>query len=111
MDNNYTKIHLQRYAEESWQKLNTKLIKGDEQFAYYQAKSPGLSYFAITGEQKDQLFDLSGVKNIFGGAVSFFREINLPEWQLDGKKKFLIGLGSVLVLMTVVYLIVRRKEE
>jgi len=48
---NASTIALQRYAEEKWNKLSTTKTGEDDNYVYYQALSPGLSVFAITGEK------------------------------------------------------------
>jgi PGF-pre-PGF domain-containing protein len=44
----YDKIVLSRHTEDGWQDLVTENVDKDNKFAYYIAKSPGFSYFAIT---------------------------------------------------------------
>lgn len=41
-------IVLSRYTKEGWKDLETRDVKKDAKFVYYIAKTPGLSYFAIT---------------------------------------------------------------
>ena len=50
-ENNITTIVLQRYYDNKWNKLNTTKLFSDAEYTYYQAISPGLSIFAITGEK------------------------------------------------------------
>ncbi len=47
-----SKINLQRYANSQWNKLPTSKSSEDATYVYYEAESPGLSTFAITGEKK-----------------------------------------------------------
>jgi PGF-pre-PGF domain-containing protein len=42
-------ITLNRFFEGKWEKLPTTKIVEDEKFLYFEAESPGLSHFAITG--------------------------------------------------------------
>lgn len=51
-DNNINEslITLNRYNK-SWQKLPTQEISEDNEFVYYESESPGLSVFAISGEE------------------------------------------------------------
>ena len=44
-------VALNRYHD-GWQKLDTSFISEDGAYYYYQASSPGLSLFAITGEKE-----------------------------------------------------------
>lgn len=43
-------VVLNRYDNE-WKKLNTTKLSEDEEYVYYEALTPGFSYFAITGEK------------------------------------------------------------
>lgn len=45
-------IALQRYADNKWNKLSTSKVSEDATYIYFEAESPGLSVFAITGEKK-----------------------------------------------------------
>lgn len=45
-------ISLQRYANNQWNKLTTTKLSEDDTYIYYEAESPGLSVFTITGEKK-----------------------------------------------------------
>ncbi|MHA1853244.1 MAG: PGF-pre-PGF domain-containing protein [Candidatus Heimdallarchaeaceae archaeon] len=45
-------IALQRWADNKWNKLPTSKVAEDETYIYFEAESPGLSTFAITGEKK-----------------------------------------------------------
>ncbi len=49
-----TTITLQRYDEilDAWTKLTAAKINEDSTYYYYKADSPGLSYFAVTGEEQ-----------------------------------------------------------
>jgi PGF-pre-PGF domain-containing protein len=40
-------IVLKRYANNAWTDLKTTLLSSDDKYAYYEAESPGFSYFAI----------------------------------------------------------------
>jgi PGF-pre-PGF domain-containing protein len=44
-------VKLQRYHDGSWESLETALETSDGDYHYYTAKTPGFSYFAITGEE------------------------------------------------------------
>jgi len=50
--NNFTKehIYLNRYSNNAWQKLQTLIISESSSEVEYEADTPGLSIFAITGE-------------------------------------------------------------
>ncbi len=43
-------IALNRFAADKWNKLNTTKIDEDDDYIYYEAVTPGFSYFAISGE-------------------------------------------------------------
>ena len=42
-------INVMRYHQNQWQKLNTTIIKEDEEHYYFKAESPGFSTFAVVG--------------------------------------------------------------
>jgi PGF-pre-PGF domain-containing protein len=44
-------VILIRYQNNNWQRLSTTMANEDSMFVYYEATTPGLSTFAITGEQ------------------------------------------------------------
>ncbi|MDI6655826.1 MAG: PGF-pre-PGF domain-containing protein, partial [Candidatus Hydrothermarchaeota archaeon] len=44
-------VALYRFADNKWNKLPTSKVKEDTDYVYYSAKSPGFSYFAISGEK------------------------------------------------------------
>ncbi|MDG6243207.1 MAG: PGF-pre-PGF domain-containing protein [Methanolobus sp.] len=43
-------INLQRYHEDRWQTLDTRITGEDEEFFFFEAKTPGFSPFAITAD-------------------------------------------------------------
>lgn len=53
-DNNIDKdtVALYRYAGGEWNKLNTSLKSEDDTYYYYDAETPGFSYFVVAGEEK-----------------------------------------------------------
>jgi PGF-pre-PGF domain-containing protein len=53
---NTRKVVLSRYNEE-WTDLETKLLKVDEDYKYYKAKTPGFSYFAIREKKQDVIVE------------------------------------------------------
>jgi PGF-pre-PGF domain-containing protein len=48
------KIYLFRYTTK-WEKLDTKLINESEDYISYEAETPGFSYFAIAGEEVEEI--------------------------------------------------------
>lgn len=44
---NADNVVLKRYVNGAWQDLKTKLLSKDSKYAYYEAETPGFSYFAI----------------------------------------------------------------
>ena len=52
-DNNIdpSKVYLLRFSNNQWRKLPTTKVNEDKTYTYYEAESPGLSYFAIAGEE------------------------------------------------------------
>jgi hypothetical protein len=45
----FIRISMFRYNNRVWNELNTRVISKDDIFTYYEAQSPGFSYFAIGG--------------------------------------------------------------
>lgn len=44
-------IALYRYAQDEWNELSTSKVSEDDDYIYYEAETPGFSYFAISGEK------------------------------------------------------------
>ncbi len=49
---NESTIVLNRYADNKWNRLSTIQTSSDGTYIYYEAESPGMSVFAISGEEK-----------------------------------------------------------
>ena len=47
-------ISLYRYNDNEWNKLETRKVKEDDDFVYFEAETPGFSPFAITGVRQNQ---------------------------------------------------------
>jgi len=47
-------ISLQRYSNSQWNKLTTSKVSEDATYIYFDAESPGLSVFAVTGEKTSE---------------------------------------------------------
>jgi PGF-pre-PGF domain-containing protein len=47
-------VRLERYTNGVWITLETTIVREDSEYVYYVAKTPGFSYFAITGEKKTE---------------------------------------------------------
>ena len=45
-------VVMQRYSNGKWNVLDTEMKGEDDEYYYYEAYSPGFSYFAITSEEK-----------------------------------------------------------
>lgn len=46
-------VKLNRYASNKWSELSTSKLSEDDKYMYYEAETPGFSYFAITGEKTE----------------------------------------------------------
>jgi PGF-pre-PGF domain-containing protein len=57
------RINLYRYENGEWRRLDTSLLRTDAAYEYYEAKSPGLSVFAIAG-QSSSFFQIPGLGSI-----------------------------------------------
>ena len=53
-ENNINKntVRLNRYHDDKWNPLDTKLLDEDDSYLYYSSKTPGFSPFSITGTEK-----------------------------------------------------------
>ncbi len=76
-------VKLQTLEAEIWSPLKTRLISLKDDHYVYQAKLEHLSYFAITATTKKPLFNMAGY--------------------------VLIGLLSLIILLLIIYLIVRKR--
>ncbi|MEM5854612.1 MAG: PGF-pre-PGF domain-containing protein [Candidatus Aenigmatarchaeota archaeon] len=47
-------IALYRFSDNKWNKLTTTKLTEDSNYVYYEAETPGFSYFAIAGEERKQ---------------------------------------------------------
>ncbi|TFH43236.1 MAG: PGF-pre-PGF domain-containing protein, partial [ANME-2 cluster archaeon] len=75
-------INLYYFYNDIWEPLSSTLIRDDPDYLYYQAVSPGLSYFSITGEKK--------------------AEETIPEAAKSmGGFEFLLGLFSLMVIFMI----------
>ncbi|MFH1275971.1 MAG: S8 family serine peptidase [Candidatus Woesearchaeota archaeon] len=101
MEHDYTKkkVSLYHYVDYSWDKLKTKLVTEEGNSLTYQAKAKHFSYFAVSGSKSFDFF------NWITGAFSTF----LPS-QAGGKKYTLLGLFVLIMVLSAVYLILRRKD-
>ncbi len=68
------KVNLNRFADNKWNKLSTKLLSEDNVSAVYEAETPGFSVFAISGQEATKASNPSGTEGgptglIIGGST------------------------------------------
>jgi PGF-pre-PGF domain-containing protein len=93
------KIFFNRYAGGTWNRLQTDLVDEDESYHYYEASTPGFSYFAITAEKEEEESQVAEAKEtvtqLDGAAPS--KETDLTaEPELGNQETGLEGTGAVI---------------
>ena len=71
-------VKLLRYTGTLWQELSTSMVGEDANYVYYEAETPGFSYFAVVGEKKTVGEEVSPAPSE-GGAVNKTKEVKQPE--------------------------------
>ncbi len=102
---NESTVSLQRYANDMWNKLTTKNISSDATYIYYEAESPGLSTFAITGEKKAAVAPLAEEKK---------PEEKKPFLEAIAKKlsptQVVIGVIVAMVIIALIVFFIKKKD-
>ena len=91
-------LYLLRFND-GWTKLNTKVINSDGNYTYFEAKSPGMSSFAVSGLKNATQVSASPPGDITGN--SDVPQEETPAGTGDGKKSpgfEIAAAGAVLVL-------------
>ena len=68
-------IALSRFSGGTWNKLSTTKLSEDNTYVYFEALSPGLSYYSITGVQKTKpaFWDIINyIDKYYGGQLAFW---------------------------------------
>ena len=68
-------VKLLRYVGTVWQSLNTSMVGEDNDYVYYEAETPGFSYFAVVGEKKNVT---EGAPSSGGEVVNNTKEVKQP---------------------------------
>jgi len=96
-------VVLSRYADGEWNKLPTTKLSEDDDYYYYEAESPGLSVFAITGE-KVTIETTIGVTTVPPSVTT------VPKPSLIGlsvAQIVVIIVGVVVVTALIIFLLIR----
>ncbi|MBN2110633.1 MAG: PGF-pre-PGF domain-containing protein, partial [Methanosarcinaceae archaeon] len=72
-------ITLNRYSDGSWNGLPTESIGSDDNYLYFEARTPGFSPFAITGKSSIQQNENIAEGDTLPGKGPKVNEISLPE--------------------------------
>ncbi len=106
-------IILNRYSGSQWNKLPTTKLSGDANYTYLEAESPGLSIFAVSGEEKIILVP----KEKPAENMTIQEEEKLPEKTEEVEEKpkvsFLIYVISivVIVLLMIVFFVIKKLKR
>lgn len=77
-------VTLNRFADGSWERIDTILMRTGKNYNVYKAQSSGLSYFSISGEVLGQICD-EGEKRCSGTRIEF---CNVTSWELSEDCQF-----------------------
>ncbi|MDW7731772.1 MAG: PGF-pre-PGF domain-containing protein [Methanolobus sp.] len=108
-------IVLNRYSDDSWEKLPTQIVDSDEDYLYFETKTPGFSPFAITGERASSEAKLAEDPEILYSTPSEGSEENnsgFNSMQDESEvEKTLNSLSSLLtgLIICFVYPVLRKK--
>ncbi|QLC49417.1 PGF-pre-PGF domain-containing protein [Methanolobus zinderi] len=117
-DIDQSSLELQRYSGGVWNKLSTELCGSDEEYLYFEAKTPGFSPFAITGMSTE-----IQTENIVDGTVLMEEEIETNEDPLaentsrSGTESstsyamLWVYAGFAGLILAIAYLLVRKQQN
>ncbi len=113
-------VKLKRFTN-SWQTLDTKYLRNDFWFYYYEAETPGFSYFAIAVDKSEKLIKSSDIiesnKTIENeksvGSISEDKETPKIIYSNKNRLKLmlLLGIGLVIASAIIVLIIQKRKKD
>ncbi|WP_406657986.1 PGF-pre-PGF domain-containing protein [Methanolobus sp. ZRKC2] len=111
-------INLYRYADESWEKLPTEQSGSDENYLYFESRTPGFSPFAITGKSTIQQMENNVNADVLLEQEVQTDEVPLPEEESGSDSKpstsntmSLIYTGFAGIILTIAYFIVRKQQN
>ena len=96
-------IALNRYADGQWNKLPTTKLSEDDNYYYYEAESPGLSVFAITGEKVTIETTTTRVTTVLPSVTT------VPTFLIGLSMSQTLGLivGIVIITIFIIFLLMR----
>ena len=104
-------VALNRYVNDAWERLSTTKVNEDENFVYYEAETIGLSTFAITGEKKIPMEEVTTTTIPVTTTVPT-ATTTLPAMVPVAKEKWTwIGLVVVVLILIVLVIILKRKPQ
>ncbi|MBC2699576.1 MAG: PGF-pre-PGF domain-containing protein [ANME-2 cluster archaeon] len=105
-------INLNRYSDEKWNPLETDLIDEDEDFLYFESKTPGFSQFAVTGIEASVDAQSSEEEVVVEPTVVVERKEPVTEQTPDEKDTGIPGFSLLtgFAIMLVVVQLLRRKK-
>ena len=117
-DIDQSSVELQRYSEGAWNKLSTEMSGSDEDYVYFEAKTPGFSPFAITGMSTE-----TQTGTTVEGTVLMEEEIETNEDSLEKKTSesetgsstsstvLWAYAGFAGLILAIAYLLVRKQQN
>ncbi|MDW7731771.1 MAG: PGF-pre-PGF domain-containing protein [Methanolobus sp.] len=111
-------IGLYRYSSGIWDALSTERSGSDDDYLYFEAKTPGFSPFAITGKNTESL-----TENVVDGNILLKEEVKTSEVPLseetsgsDGESstsntRLLIYTGFTGLILTIAYFLIRKQQH
>jgi len=99
-------IFLYRYVNDTWYKLETQKVGEDSHYLYFEAKTPGFSPFAISGEKVGPEFMPFPFTTTTGtGVLPTINESTLP---IDEKKPCWWCLLILIIICLIIYSYLRK---
>lgn len=97
---NDTDVKLYRYYESEWVELETMPINSAGSYVYYEAVTPGFSYFAISGESSQAIVTTTTTTTISSNQVT----TTTTAYDMLGDSYFQVGSLVLIILVVVIVL-------
>lgn len=98
---NSSTVVLNRYTDDTWNPLNTTKVDEDSDYVYYESESPGLSIFAITGQEVQPV-----ATTTLPAVVATVPVVVQPSPDYTG---FIVIFIVIFVIIVIMYLVLKTK--
>jgi PGF-pre-PGF domain-containing protein len=100
-----TKITLNRYKNNNWERLPTLEISEDNDYVYYEAETSGFSTFAITGEEKVITTTITATTSL----PTKITTTTISEKKITGVRSYVIIVFATTILVSVAMIVFIKK--